>query len=386
MNSTLNDAGERLTEALQPAKLKSVGGGRIQRMLITSASSVAAVAIALGICAVILLITDKNPWEAYKKLFGAVTEKKVQQDTLNRAAPIMVSAAAVAIGFKMNLFNIGLEGQMRVALLATAVIGASVSLPAPLHVVFCLLVAMVFGAAYAGIAAYLKVKRGVNEVIATIMLNYIALSLVGWAFDDFFRDESNTQGVLVKSKELPTSAWLPRLWGSASSAFVLSVIVLFAFWVLVWKTKFGFRLRASGGNPGAARVTGVNPSRMIAISLLISGAIAGLTGMKALMGETPHAYQNGLGDGQGFNGISVALLGRSHPVGIFFSGLLFGFLSVASGKLQLEDIPREIVVIMQGIIVLAVVIINGAVKRWDERRIQRKAAAELERLEVAATA
>jgi simple sugar transport system permease protein len=296
----------------------------------------------------------------------------------------MISAAAVAIGFKMNLFNIGVEGQMRVALLATAVAGAAVDLPAPLHIAFCLLVAMVAGASWAGIAGWLKVKRGVNEVISTIMLNFIALSLVAWAFDDFFRVESETESLLVKTQELPKSAWFPDIVERRlNGMFIIALLVLVLFYVLIWKTKFGFQLRASGMNAGASRATGVNPKKMVMISMLLSGAIAGLVGMRALLGDV-HAYQNNLAEQQGFNGIAVALLGRNHPVGILFSAILFGFLGEASGKLQLEDIPKEIVTIMTGIIVFAVVIINEAVKRWDDRRIQHKAAAALDSMAVAA--
>ncbi|MFM7757073.1 MAG: ABC transporter permease [Actinomycetota bacterium] len=351
---------------------------RLQRMLVTSASSVFAVVVALAICAVILVITGKDPIQAYSTLFGAAGDTRTLQGMANRATPLMISAAAVAIGFKMNLFNIGVEGQMRVALLTTAVLGAAVELPKPLHILFCLVVAMAAGAAWSGIAGWLKVKRGVNEVISTIMLNFIALAMVAWAFDDFFRVDSATESLLVKTKELPTSAWFPDLVERRlNGMFIVALLVLVFFYVLVWKTRFGFQLRASGQNAGAARVTGVNPKRMVMISMLLSGAIAGLVGMRALLGDV-HAYQNNLAEQQGFNGIAVALLGRNHPLGILFSALLFGFLGEASGKLQLEDIPKEIVTIMTGIIVLAVVIINEAVKRWDDRRIQRKAAAALE--------
>ena len=351
---------------------------RLQRAMVTAASSVLAVIVALAISAIILLITGKDPVKAYSTLFGAAGESRVLQGMANRATPLMISAAAVAIGFKMNLFNIGVEGQMRVALLTTAVVGAAVDLPPVLHVLFCLVVAMTAGALWAGIAGWLKVKRNVNEVISTIMLNFIALSLVAWAFDDFFRVESQTESLLVKTKELPKSAWFPDLVDRRlNGMFIVAILVLILFWVVVWKTKFGFRLRASGGNSGAARATGVNPKKMILISMLLSGAIAGLVGMRALLGDV-HAYQNNLAEQQGFNGIAVALLGRNHPLGIFFSALLFGFLGEASGKLQLEDIPKEITTIMSGIIVLAVVIINEAVKRWDNRRIQRKAAADNE--------
>ena len=342
---------------------------RLQRVLVTSASSLLAVFVALCICAVILLITGKDPIQAYSTLFGAAGDVKVLQGTLNRATPLMISAAAVAIGFKMNLFNIGVEGQMRVALLATAVAGAAVDLPAPLHILFSLVVAMASGAIWAAFAGWLKVKRGVNEVISTIMLNFVALSLVAWAFDSFFTADNAPGVLLVKTKELPPSAWFPDIVERRlNGMFFIAVLVLVLFYVLVWKTKFGFQLRASGANPGAARVTGVNPKRMVMISMLMSGALAGLVGMRALLGDV-QAYQNNLAEQQGFNGIAVALL--------FISALLFGYLGEASGRLQLEDIPKEITTIMTGIIVLAVVIINEAVKRWDDKRIQHKAALAL---------
>lgn len=350
----------------------------LQRAAVTAGSSVLAVFVALAISSIVLLVTGKDPVKAFSTLFEAASDTKVLQGTVNRATPLMISAAAVAIGFKMNLFNIGVEGQMRVALLTTAVVGANIDLPPVLHVTVCLLVAMASGAAWAGIAGWLKVKRGVNEVISTIMLNFIGLSLVAWAFDDFFREDDNTTTVLVKTKELPRSAWFPDIVDRRLNGMVIvAIAVLLVFWVLVWKTRFGFRLRASGANAGAARATGVHPKRMILISILISGAFAGLVGMRALLGDV-HAYQNNLAEQQGFNGIAVALLGRNHPLGIFFAALLFGFLGEASGKLQLEDIPKEIATIMSGIIVLAVVIINEAVKRWNDKRIQHRAAAALE--------
>jgi general nucleoside transport system permease protein len=205
----------------------------------------------------------------------------------------------------------------------------------------------------------------------------VALSLVAWAFKSFFTADTAPGVLLVKTKELPPSAWFPDIVERRlNGMFFIAILVLVLFYVLVWKTKFGFQLRASGANPGAARVTGVNPKRMVMISMLMSGALAGLVGMRALLGDV-HAYQNNLAEQQGFNGIAVSLLGRNHPLGIFISALLFGYLGEASGRLQLEDIPKEITTIMTGIIVLAVVIINEAVKRWDDKRIQHKAALAL---------
>ncbi|MEY2445786.1 MAG: ral nucleoside transport system permease protein, partial [Ilumatobacteraceae bacterium] len=255
-----------------------------------------------------------------------------------------------------------------------------IHLPAMLHVMFCMVLAMVVGAAWAGVAGVLKVKRGVNEVIATIMLNYIAIGFVSWMFDTFFVVGADTLN--VKTKQLPRTAWFPELVKGKLTGFVFIVLlVIVVFWLVVWKTKFGFHLRASGANPGAARVAGVNSSRMIMTAMLMSGAIAGLVGMPGLLGDS-HAYRRGLAEGYGFDGIAVALLGRNHPIGIVISGLLFGFLDHSSGILQVNSIPRSIIDIIKGVIVLTVVIVNEALKRWHNRRTQQASAAMIAALEL----
>ncbi len=166
----------------------------------------------------------------------------------------------------------------------------------------------------------------------------------------------------------------------------MAIIVSVLFWVVVWKSKFGFHLRASGANPGAARVAGVNPARMIMTAMLLSGAVAGLVGMPGLLGDAPHAYRRGLAEGYGFDGIAVALLGRNNPIGIVLSALLFGFLDHSSGILQVNEIPRSIVDIIKGVTVLTVVIVNEALKRWHNRRIQQESASMISAIEVGAAA
>jgi simple sugar transport system permease protein len=241
---------------------------------------------------------------------------------------------------------------------------------------------MIVGAVWAGVAGLLKVKRGVNEVISTIMLNYIAIGLVSWMFDTWFVVGADTLN--VKTKELPRTAWFPELVkGKLTGFIIIDLIVLAVFWVVVWKTKFGFHLRASGANPGAARVAGVNPKRMVMTAMLMSGAIAGLVGMPGLLGDS-HAYRRGLAEGYGFDGIAVALLGRNHPIGIVISALLFGFLDHSSGILQVNEIPKSSVDIIKGVTVLAVVVVNEALKRWHNRRIQQASAAMISAIDVVA--
>ena len=357
----------------------------IQTGLFTLASSLAAVVLALAICAVLLWVTGKNPWEAYSTIIKTGTEGDKLLEMLKRATPLIFSATAVAVGFKMNLFNIGVEGQYLFAALMAGTIGSRVSLPAPLHILFILIVAMVAGALWASIAAALKVGRGVHEVISTIMLNYVALSVIQWLFENFFRD-NDAEGLNVKTKLLPASGRMPdivkdRLGGM----FLVALFVVFLYWVLVFKSRFGFRLRASGLNPGAARTSGIDANKMIVLSLLVSGAIAGLVAMQSVLGEIYAYGPNATPTQLGFLGIAVALLGRHHPIGIVAAALLFGFLDSTSAQLQLADIPSSIVKLIQAITVLTVVIINEATIRWlNKRTAERTAATLIHRAEVAA--
>lgn len=349
----------------------------LERTLVTTASSLVAVLIALVICGIILQVTGKDAIDAYTKMFETGIEKNKLLESLQRATPLMLSAVAVAIGFKMGMFNIGVEGQYLFAALFASVIGAQLDLPAPIHVAVILIVAMAFGALWAAIPALLKVKRNVNEVIATIMLNSIALAVIQWLFDTWFRDDSKSD-LNVKTKLIPESGWMPDIVdGRLSGMFVIAVVVVFVYWLVVFKSRFGFRLRASGLNPVAARTAGIASSKMIVAAMLMSGAIAGLVGMPSVLGEI-HAYGQGIPDQLGFNGIAVALLGRNHPIGIATAAFLFGFLNSTSAALQLQKVPNSIILVIQAIIVLSVVIVNEAVSRWMDRRTAQRTAAALE--------
>jgi simple sugar transport system permease protein len=344
--------------------------------LVTTVSSIVAVLLALIIAGVMLRVTGKNPISVYQKMINTGFEHDKLLEMLQRATPLMLSAVAVAIGFKMNLFNIGVEGQYLFAALIAAVVGTNVSLPAPLHVAFILLVAMVAGSFWASLAAVLKVKRGVNEVISTIMLNYVALSVIQWLFDTWFRDSSKSD-LNVKTKQLPRSAWMPDIVaGRLSSMFIIAILVVGVYWVVVFKSRFGFRLRASGLNPVAARTAGISSNRMIVAAILMSGAVAGLVAMPSVLGDI-HAYGQAVPDGLGFAGIAVALLGRNHPLGIMAAAALYGFLESTAGALQIQHVPSSIIDVIKAIIVLTVVIVNEAVTRSMNRRTAARTSSAL---------
>jgi general nucleoside transport system permease protein len=299
---------------------------------------------------------------------------------VNQTSLIYMSALAAAIGFRMNLFNIGVEGQYTIASYAAAVIAGAAIFPGLLNVVVPLIVAVVVGAGWAGIAGLLKVTRGVSEVISTIMLNAIAITLYGYLLNRYGEHTGNS----VRSTVIPSGSQLHG-WvvfsepdGPIWTLSVLAILLGIGFWFVLNKTRFGFDLRATGLSQSAAIASGVNVNRMVVIAMLLSGGVAGLIWMPALFGE---AYSIGptFQTGLGFTGIAVALLGRNEPLGIFFGAALFAFLNEQSNRLQLEtDVPIEIVTITQGVIVLSVVIAYEVVGRSRARLEQRNVSQRLE--------
>lgn len=302
---------------------------------------------------------------------------------LNSATTYYLSALAVAVGFRMNLFNIGVDGQYRLAAMTAAYVGGSWTLPPGLHQLVIVAVGMLVGAAWAGLAGVLRATRGVSEVISTIMLNAIATGVVAF----FLRKVavpvagSNNIGTrpIAPSGHL---AGLPLVAGSPEPVFgflPIAVLAGVAYWLLLSRTRFGFDLRATGRSESAAVASGVNVRRMVVATMALSGAVAGLVGMPQLLGAS-YSYSLDFPAGLGFTGIAIALLGRNSAVGIALGALVWAYLDVSSIVLDLEGVSRDIVVIMQGTIVLAVVIAYELVRRYrvrdEQRRVARQLAAE----------
>jgi simple sugar transport system permease protein len=349
---------------------------------------VLAVVVAVVISSAVMAALQVNPFRVFEVMidFGDSPSQQITALVviLNRAIPLFLAGLAVAIAFRMGLFNIGVEGQYRLATIIAAAAGAAVSLPGPVHVVFIIVVAMLVAALWAGLVAVLKVTRGVSEVISSIMLNFIALGLASYLLTGPFRG-SPAGSQIVGTADLPQSAWVPslngifdlfglanpprQLYGFLVIALIAGVVVS----VLLNRTRFGFDLRASGLSPSAASASGVNASGMVVKTMLLSGAIAGLIGLPDLLGST-HAYTTNFTAGLGFLGIAVALLGRNKPGGIALAALLFAFLDRALVPLQIADFPASVVTIIQGTIVLAVVVANEVAKRVARRSAERGSA------------
>jgi ABC-type uncharacterized transport system permease subunit len=339
---------------------------------------VLAIVFAALLCAVVVLISGGSPVTALSTMVTQVGQGTTAVDIVNSAAVYYLAGLAVAIGFQMNLFNIGVEGQFRLAACVAAIVGSALVLPPVLHTIVIILVAAAVGALWAGIAAVLRAYRGVSEVISTIMLNFIAAGVIAY----LIRDE--TFGVLrgsnISTDPIPPSGSFPGIdLGGAGVVFGMVFVAAalgVGYWFLLGRTRFGFELRASGVSPTASTAGGVNARRMIIVALLLSGAVAGLVGLPELLGRDM-AYSLTSPQGYGFTGIAIALLGRNHPVGIAFGAVLWAFLDKAGLALDNVGIPREIVLIMQGAIVLSVVIAYEIVRRWDLAAQQRRVASAL---------
>lgn len=360
----------------------------LRRLGLAVAAPALALVIALAVSSAVLAASGNNPLDVYSSMWSFGTQLNSIISMINRAVPYYVAGLAVAIGFKMNLFNIGVEGQYYLAALVAAIVGAAIDLPPPLHVALICLTAMATGAVWAGIAGVLKATRGVNEVISTIMLNNIVLlGLAAWILGRFRAESDSLQ---IFTEPLPASGLIPNLnpWleaigldvpqGARLTGFlVIAVFVGLAYYVLLWRTRFGYDLRASGLNPWAAASSGVDPKGMAVKAMLLSGATAGLVGMPYLLGD----FGKFTGDfpvGLGFTGIAIALLGRNHPVGIALGALLWGFMERSAQRLDLDGVPKEIVVIMQGTIVLAVVVAYEIVRRVRERQVQHEVSSQVD--------
>jgi ABC-type uncharacterized transport system permease subunit len=349
-----------------------------QKLALAVLAPAAAAGLALVVAALALIVTGYSPIDALRAMWTHVDGTDPLVDIINTAGPYYVSGLAAAIGFKMGLFNIGVEGQYRFGAFWAAAIGAKLSLPAVIQLPMIILIAVVFGAAWAAIPGVLSVKRNVNVVISTIMLNSITVALISYLLFNYFRYKQSATDLITRTKPISKAGWMPdlnrpiealgfhfptntRLYGY----LVLAIIVGIIFYVVVWRTRFGFDLRTSGVNPFAAQSSGVDPGRMVIVTMLISGGLAGLVGMGQML-SSGHLYGDQFPSGLGFTGIAVALLGRNHPGGIAVGAFVWAAIETAAIGLSDVGIPQEITRIMQGTLLLSAVIAYEIVRRHSE--------------------
>ena len=352
--------------------------GRLRSIGLALLAPAIAIVVSVLVTTLIIAAVGSSPGDFWSAMFSNPIPR-LRVNIINQTAIIYTAAVAAAIGFRMGLFNIGLEGQYTLASFAAASFAGGAYLHGFANVVVALLIAIAVGAGWAGIAGILKTTRGVSEVISTIMLNAIAGILIGYLLNRYGVHEGNS---VHTTKLEPSSSltgftpYLPRD-GQIWALSLIAVFVGIGFWVLLNKTRFGFDLRASGMSQTAALASGINPKRMILTSMMLSGGVAGLIWMPALFGGA-QSYGTTFQSGLGFLGISVALLGRNRPVGMLFGAVLFAFLNAQSNTLTFStDVSPSIVQITEGVAVLAVVIAYEVVRRWRARLEQRTVTHEL---------
>jgi simple sugar transport system permease protein len=276
-------------------------------------------------------------------------------ETLTFATPLIAAGLGVALAFRVGMFNIGGRGQMLVAAAAGGYVAFAFDLPWGLHALVALVAGVVAGALWAGIAGVLKARTGAHEVIVTIMLNYVAFYLVYYML--------RTPGLLqAPGSSNPTTpamketAVFPDLLGSGYNlhfGFLLSLAAVVLVWWILERSSLGFRFRAVGLNPNAARVAGINVKSMYVYAMLISGALVGLAGVDQVLGTVTTGFSSGIDAGIGFDAITVALLGRSTPVGVLVAGILFGAFKAGGFAMQAANgVPIDIVLVVQSLIVL----------------------------------
>lgn len=337
--------------------------------------------LALLVSGVVVTFIGQDPLDALAIMVnGAVGSTYGWGYTLYYATNFVFTGLAVAVAFHAKLFNIGGEGQAQLGSLGVALV--CLALPWP-HWALALPVAVaggaLFGAAWAAIPAYLQAKRGSHIVITTIMFNFIASALLVYLLVDTLK----APGMAPETARFPEGARLPTardllaLVGVPFSrtplnvSFLVALLSCWLVWLMLWRTRLGYEIRAFGQSEPAARYAGISPVRITMIAMLISGALAGLMAVNAVMGEQERLIQDNV-LGAGFVGIAVALMGRSHPVGVLLAAILFGALYQGGAELEFEtSVPREMVVVIQALVILFTGALDGMVRSPLERAFLR---------------
>ncbi|WP_313352848.1 ABC transporter permease [Paracoccus sp. (in: a-proteobacteria)] len=320
--------------------------------------------LAFAISALVILAIGESPAEALKVMVeGALGSSYGWGFTLYYTTNFIFTGLAVMVAYHAGLFNIGGEGQAAIGGLGVALV--LLALPWP-HWALALPAAAVgaalFGALWALIPAWLQARRGSHIVITTIMFNFIAAALLNYVLVNLLRPVGSMDPA---SASFPASTHLPKLsemalgfgieWGRntpANVTFFIAIAACLLVWLLIWRTRLGYEIRAFGKSEPAALYAGISPVRITVLAMLISGGLAGLMAINNVMGEAERLMLNAV-EGAGFIGIAVALMGRNHPFGVFLAALLFGFLYQGGGELALwTTIPRELIVVIQALVIL----------------------------------
>ena len=338
--------------------------------------------LALVVSGLVVLYIGESPWEAMSIMVrGSIGSAYGWGYTLFYATNFIFTGLAVAVAFHARMFNIGGEGQAAIGGLGVAVVCLSVPWP---HWTVALLAATagaaVFGAAWAAIPAYLQAKRGSHIVITTIMFNFIASALLVYLLVNVLRVPGS---MAPESARFADPTHLPNAYDIApwlgfrrstplNVAFLLALVACVFVWLLIWKTRLGYEIRAYGHSETGAVYAGISPVKITMISMLISGGLSGMMAINGVMGEAERLVLDPV-QGAGFVGIAVALMGRSHPVGVFLAALLFGMLYQGGAELEFEmpAVSREMLLVIQALVILFTGALDNMVRMPVERMFLR---------------
>ncbi len=322
--------------------------------------------LALFIGGLIMAISGSDPFEAYGALFqSAFGDINGWGRTLEKATPLIFSGLAVTFAFKAGLFNIGTQGQLLMGAITSAYLGFAITgLPAIIHIPLALLGGALAGALFGSIPGLLKTRTGAHEVITTIMLNYVAINITDYLSNGPLKEVSSSD-VVARTPPIEASAEIPQVAGLPLGFFIAIIFAVFVWWILE-KTTLGFEIRTAGLSGTAAKYAGIKVTAIIVITMVISGALAGLGGAVETQGIVGR-YQPGFNTGLGFDGITVALLGKVHPIGNIFSALLIGSMKAGGAKMQfVADVTPEITNVVQALMLFFVA--ADRVVRWIIRQ------------------
>ena len=386
--STGLEPGQKPGQEARPGAIES-GASRVLREILSGTALMSVLAVLLSLIAGGVLIAATDPdvqeasgyffarpvdtlqaiWQsvagAYSSLFqgsvynfrreGFANGIKPLTDTLAFATPLIAGGLGVALAFRVGLFNIGGRGQMLIAAACAGWVGFSFDLPWGVHLIVALAAGILGGALWGGLVGVLKARTGAHEVILTIMLNYVAFYLISYLL--------RTPGALQapgsnnpKTPAMKETAVFPSLLGPSYSltlGFVFAILATVFVWWLLNRSSIGFKFRAVGENPHAARVAGIDVKNSYVYAMLLSGGLLGLAGSAQVMGTVTTGFTSGIDAGIGFDAITVALLGRSRPWGVFFAGILFGAFKAGGYSMQAaQGVPIDVVLVVQSLIVL----------------------------------
>ena len=330
-----------------------------QRLGSSTIGVVGIVAVAAMAAGLFIVAAGKDPFHAYGVLIGyALGTANGFHEVVVRAIPLTLAGLGIVIAFRANVFNIGADGQIIVgAVFAVALVGPAGSLPSWLVLPAFLALGIAAGAVYGGLAGWLRARYNANEIIVTIMLNYVALQLLAWVIRGPLQEGMK---VFPRSDQIPDTAMLDVMVAGSRvhEGLIVALLVTVLVFALLRYSTFGFQLRAVGINPLAARYGGVSDRWIIFLAMAISGGLAGLAGAVEIAG-IHHRLQDDFAPGFGIAAIAVALLARLSPLAVPLSALLFGVLHVGSGVLQREvGVPFPIVWIVEGVVILAFLVIG----------------------------